>query len=59
MPIEDLIINVYCCVDENWAALTEGKRLRQRGYAPKLTDQEVITMEIVGERCQPQLMAHI
>jgi hypothetical protein len=49
MPIEDFIISVYCCVDENWYVLTEGKRLRQRGYAPKLTDQEVITMEIVGE----------
>ena len=49
MPIEDFIITVYCCVDENWHVLTEGKRLRQRGYAPKLTDQEVITMEIVGE----------
>jgi hypothetical protein len=49
MPIEDFIINVYCCVDDNWGVLTEGKRLRQRGYAPKLSDQEVITMEIVGE----------
>jgi hypothetical protein len=49
MPIEDFIINVYCCVDDNWEVLTEDKRLRQRGYAPKLSDQEVITMEIVGE----------
>ncbi len=49
MPIEDFIISVYCCVVEHWTELTEGKKLRQRGYAPKLADQEVITMEIVGE----------
>jgi hypothetical protein len=49
MPIEDFIIQVYCCVDECWETLTEGKRLRQRGFSPKLSDQEVITLEIVGE----------
>ena len=49
MPIEDFIICVYCCVDDFWETVTEGKRLRRRGYAPKLSDQEVITMEIVGE----------
>lgn len=49
MPIEDFIIWVYCCVDECWETLSEGKRLRQRGFPPKLLDQEVITMEIVGE----------
>jgi len=49
MPIEDFIISVYCYVDDNWELVTEGKRLRQRGYAPKLSDQEVVTMEIVGE----------
>ena len=46
MPIEDFIISVCCCVDENWHILTDGKRLRQRGYGPKLTDQEVITMKV-------------
>ena len=40
IPIEDFITNVYCCVDENWDVLTEGKKLRQQEYAPKLTDQE-------------------
>ena len=49
MPIEDFIIWVCCCVDESWETLAEGKRLRQHGYPPKLSDQEVITMEIVGE----------
>ncbi len=41
--------SVYCSVDENWGVLTEGKRLRRRGYAPELTDHEVITMEMVVE----------
>lgn len=48
MPIEDFIICTYCCVAE---LLVETKMndIRQRGFAPKLTDAELITMEIVGE----------
>jgi hypothetical protein len=48
MPVEDFIIYVYCCVDE---ALHEVVKtpLRKRGFAPKLSDGEVITMELVGE----------
>jgi hypothetical protein len=49
MSIEDFIICVYCCVVENRWVLREGKRLRQRGFKPQLSDQEVITIEIVGE----------
>ena len=46
MNAEDVIITVYCCV----AKIVEGAgRLRQRGFAPGLSDAEVITMEIVGE----------
>jgi hypothetical protein len=29
--------------------LTGERRLRSRGFAPKLSDSEVITMELVGE----------
>ncbi len=29
--------------------ITQGRPIRQRGFAPSLTDSEVITMEIVGE----------
>jgi hypothetical protein len=49
MPLEDLIITVFCWVEEHWEALIRDRPLRQRGFAPKLTDSEVITMEVVGE----------
>jgi hypothetical protein len=49
MPLEDLIITVYCWVEEQMNALHGDHRLRQRGFAPKLTDSEVITLEVVGE----------
>ena len=45
MQEEDFIICVYCGVLELLPAI----KLRQRGFAPKLTDAELITMEIVGE----------
>jgi hypothetical protein len=48
MPIEDFIICTYCCVAELLVE-TEMNDIRQRGFAPKLTDAELITMEIVGE----------
>jgi len=48
MPIEDFIIYVYCCVADAYDELVKTP-LRSRGFAPKLTDSEVITMEIVGE----------
>jgi hypothetical protein len=49
MPIEDFIIEVYCLVEVYLKKLLKGKRLRQSGPTPDLTDAEVITMEIVGE----------
>ena len=49
MPLEDFIITVFCWIDERLKALLGDHRLRQRGFAPKLTDSEVITMEMVGE----------
>jgi len=50
MPIEDFIITVYCCVEDLMDEITEQiNPLRKRGFSPKLTDVEVITMEIVGE----------
>lgn len=48
MPVEDFIIYVYCCVEEAYRELVK-EPLRSRGFQPKLTDSEVITMEIVGE----------
>ncbi|MBK2126133.1 hypothetical protein IB691_12770 [Fangia hongkongensis] len=49
MPLEDFIINIYCLVDDMLLKLLKNKKLRQRGFAPKLSDSEVITMEIIGE----------
>jgi len=49
MPLEDFIITVFCWVDEHLKALLGDHRLRQRGFAPKRADSEVITMEGVGE----------
>ncbi len=48
MPVEDFIIYVYCLVDDFYQREITTP-LRTRGRAPKLTDSEVITMEIVGE----------
>ncbi len=48
MPIEDFIINVYLMVEENYQKIVKGS-LRKGGSSPKLTDSELICMEIVGE----------
>lgn len=47
--LEDFIIVVFCLVDDAFKQLTRGQRLRRRGFAPALSDSEVLTMEIVGE----------
>ena len=44
----DFIIAVFCVVDDILKALALPP-LRKRGFAPGLSDSEVITMEIVGE----------
>lgn len=46
---EEFIIAVFCCVDDELKALTQGHRIRTRGFKPALSDAEVMTMEIVGE----------
>jgi hypothetical protein len=48
MLTEDFIIEVYCRIDDLYRQLV-GTPLRARGFAPKLTDVEIITMETVGE----------
>jgi hypothetical protein len=48
LPFVDLstfIVCVFCLVDDR----LKGRPLRQRGPAPKLSDAEVLTIEIVGE----------
>jgi len=45
VDLSTFIVTVFCLVDD-WF---EGRTLRQRGPVPKLSDSEVLTMEIVGE----------
>ena len=49
MPIDEFIITVFCWVEPGFEKVTEGVKLRTRGFAPRLSDSEVITMELVGE----------
>lgn len=49
MPLEEFIIWIYVCVAENLEICLDGKRLRRSGPMPKLSDAEVIAMEIIGE----------
>ena len=49
MSVEDFIITVYCLIDDELKKLLQDKKLRSRGFEPKLTDAEIITMEVVGE----------
>jgi hypothetical protein len=49
LSIEEFIIEVYCLVDDQLKVVSEGKRIRSRGFDPALSDAEVITMEVVGE----------
>ena len=46
MDLNTFIVAVFYEVD-NW--LMDQKKLRVRGPEPKLSDSEVLTMEIVGE----------
>ncbi|UIE38680.1 IS982 family transposase [Leptodesmis sichuanensis] len=47
--IEEFIIAVFCCVDDLLKAITQGQPIRAKGFAPALSDSEVMTMEIVAE----------
>ena len=45
MDLTTYLISVYCLMDD-WL---KGKRIRQRGPQPQLTDSEVLYIEVVGE----------
>ena len=47
MTPQELLLEVFCLVDDELQALNLG-RLRQRGPKTKLSDSEVITIELVG-----------
>ncbi len=46
LTLDTFIVTVFCLVDDQ---LKVQSRPRQRGPAPKLSDAEVLTIEIVGE----------
>src|SRR5690349_1856379 len=50
MGLEEALILLYLRVDDAYRMVTFGGRLRQRGPDPKLSDVEVLTMEIFGEQ---------
>jgi hypothetical protein len=47
--IEYFIIAVFCKVDELLKEITQTDHVRATGFAPALSDSEVLTMEIVAE----------
>ena len=52
MNLDDFIVAVFCVIDDTLKEILRErriKRLRSRGPMPKLSDSEVITMEVVGE----------
>jgi hypothetical protein len=49
MDRDDFIITVYCLVCEQYQVIQDSYPLRRGVFAPALTDEEVITMEICGE----------
>jgi hypothetical protein len=49
MQLDELIITMFCRIDDFVKAHFPARQLRQRGPLPQLTDSEVITMEVVGE----------
>ena len=47
MPLDEFIIRTYCEICEAYAAVASTP-LRRRGFAPALSDEEALTLEIVG-----------
>lgn len=49
MDLDDLIVSVYCLIDDELQQWLSGETLRERGPTPTLSDAEVLTIEAVGE----------
>ena len=49
MPLDELIVTMFCRMDNVVKAHVPVRSLRQRGPLPHLADSEVITIELVGE----------
>src|SRR5437588_1641022 len=48
MTLDDYMLRVFCLIDDQLTAL-HLDHVRQRGCAPRLSDSEVLTIELVGE----------
>jgi hypothetical protein len=48
MDRDSFIITVFCLVSELYAQVTARRAVRRGGFAPALSDEEVITIEICG-----------
>src|SRR5947207_2585128 len=48
MDRDTFIITVFCLVSKFYARVTARRAVRHGGFAPALSDEEVITMEICG-----------
>jgi len=49
MDRDEVIITVYCLVCEHYQVIKNTYALRRGGFAPALSDEEVLTLEICGE----------
>lgn len=49
MELIDYIVLTYTFIDDWYKGNFSERRLRQRGFQPRLTDSEVLTMEVIGE----------
>lgn len=49
MDRDEFIITVYCLVCEHYQVIKNTFPLRRGGFAPALSDEEVMTMELCGE----------
>lgn len=49
MSLENLIITIYCRIEEMYHETMKETKLRLRGSSPSLSDVEVLTMLVVGE----------
>lgn len=49
MSLENLIITIYCRIEEMYQEAVQNSKLRLRGSVPSLSDVEVLTMLVLGE----------
>ena len=47
--IGEFMIAVFCCVDDLLTSVTQGQPIRHGGFAPALSDAEVLTIDLLHE----------